>query len=241
MIEEVKETIEDVREKIGDKWFFVIIAGVVVLFLYFLFKDGGTESEEVYYSPSGVAGYPEVGQNSEVVIDSVNQTIDAFSSEILNVLEQTQGSVDNMQDGLDVFKEEVAEKFESVNEQFNATNDYINDGMDKWNDISSKIDSMETEPKVVYVSEPTTTSTTTTKTETTKAPTVTYYQYQTKKGLNTSTSIVDALKASGVDSSMKNRKKIAEMNGISNYTGTAAQNVTMLNKLKSGTLIKTKG
>lgn len=61
-------------------------------------------------------------------------------------------------------------------------------------------------------------------------------KYTTKSGLNTSTSIVDALKASGIDSSMANRKVLAEKNGIKNYTGTYEQNVAMLNKLKAGQL-----
>lgn len=51
-------------------------------------------------------------------------------------------------------------------------------------------------------------------------------------------SIVDALNEIGVDSSYANRKQLAQKNGISNYTGTAAQNTELLNKLKNGTLIK---
>jgi len=51
-------------------------------------------------------------------------------------------------------------------------------------------------------------------------------------------SIVDALKSIGVDSSMSYRKSIAEKNGISGYSGSASQNTQMLNLLKSGTLIK---
>jgi len=51
-------------------------------------------------------------------------------------------------------------------------------------------------------------------------------------------SIVTGLNAVGADSSYAYRQKIAAANGISNYTGTAAQNTTMLNKLKNGTLKK---
>ncbi len=55
---------------------------------------------------------------------------------------------------------------------------------------------------------------------------------------NTSyTSIVEALKSINVDSSYSYRKKIASANSISNYSGSATQNVQMLNMLKSGTLI----
>lgn len=53
-----------------------------------------------------------------------------------------------------------------------------------------------------------------------------------------STSIVEALKAVGADYSYAYREKIAAVNSISNYSGTPAQNTTMLNKLKAGTLKK---
>ena len=51
-------------------------------------------------------------------------------------------------------------------------------------------------------------------------------------------SIVEALKSIGVDSSFNNRKKIAVKNGINNYTGTATQNIELLDKLKAGRLTK---
>ena len=59
------------------------------------------------------------------------------------------------------------------------------------------------------------------------------------KYTGTSVSIIDGLKAVGEkDTSKAHRSKIAVANGIKNYTGTAAQNRTMLNLLKSGKLIK---
>lgn len=51
-------------------------------------------------------------------------------------------------------------------------------------------------------------------------------------------SIVTALNSMVVDSSFGYRKKIAKKNGISLYCGTAAQNIKMLNLLKSGKLLK---
>lgn len=51
-------------------------------------------------------------------------------------------------------------------------------------------------------------------------------------------SIVDGLKSIGVDSSFANRKKIAAANGISGYTGTAAQNNTLCSLAKQGKLKK---
>lgn len=46
--------------------------------------------------------------------------------------------------------------------------------------------------------------------------------------LNTKTSIVDYLKSKGQDSSMQARTQLANKQGISNYTGTANQNVALL-------------
>lgn len=51
-------------------------------------------------------------------------------------------------------------------------------------------------------------------------------------------SIVDALKSIGVDSSYNNRKNIAKKNGISNYSGSASQNTQLLNLLEQGKLKK---
>lgn len=52
----------------------------------------------------------------------------------------------------------------------------------------------------------------------------------------TGTSIVDALKSIGVDSSFSNRKKIALKNGITNYKGTANQNEKLLKLFKENNL-----
>lgn len=54
----------------------------------------------------------------------------------------------------------------------------------------------------------------------------------------TTSSIVTALKAVGADSSYSYRAKIAAANGITNYSGTAEQNLRMVSLLKSGKLVK---
>lgn len=51
-------------------------------------------------------------------------------------------------------------------------------------------------------------------------------------------SIAKALESIGVDGSKTYRTKIAEKNGISGYTGTAEQNIKMLDLLKAGKLLK---
>ena len=63
---------------------------------------------------------------------------------------------------------------------------------------------------------------------------VTYYKKYTGK----SNSIVDAFKESKISSSLENRKKIAKLNGIKDYTRTAKQNTKLLNLFKRGKLVK---
>jgi len=69
----------------------------------------------------------------------------------------------------------------------------------------------------------------------TKTKTVYYPKYRGK-----SSSIVDALKSLKINSSKKNREKIATLNGIKNYKGSASQNTKLINLLKRGKLIKSK-
>lgn len=65
---------------------------------------------------------------------------------------------------------------------------------------------------------------------------ITYYpRYKGK-----SSSIVDALKLLSINPSKSNRKRIATLNGVKNYSGTASQNTKLLNLLKRGKLIKNK-
>ena len=49
-------------------------------------------------------------------------------------------------------------------------------------------------------------------------------------------SLVDALNEINIDSSYKYREKLAKINNIANYRGTAEQNIKMLNLLKQGQL-----
>lgn len=60
-----------------------------------------------------------------------------------------------------------------------------------------------------------------------------------KKYTGKSNSLVDALKSVGIsDTSLTHRQKIAEKNGIKDYSGTASQNIKMLSLLKEGKLKK---
>lgn len=61
---------------------------------------------------------------------------------------------------------------------------------------------------------------------------------QTEKPAYTGSSIVDYLKSSGQDSSFYSRQKLAAEKGITNYTGTAAQNLQLLGILRGDKGVK---
>ena len=280
MIEEVKDFFGDVKDKVGGKGFVAIILVLVGVFLYNLLKNENGGDDTVYYTPSGVAGYPGLEQNADVVIDTLTQNMQGYYDEMLNVMKEHDedstssilgaltDSESNIKGSIDDAKDELTENmglgFDSVHLGFETVENYINDSMSKVEDLSSKIDNIDTSPRVEYVTNYVPVyndgkimnkldelgtgqdklhdkadqiiDIVSVKEKPEETPNV--YEFKTKSGLNTNTSIVDALKATGVDSSMSNRRKIAEANGITNYNGSYSQNVQMLNKLKAGELKK---
>lgn len=265
MIEEVKEMIEDVREKVGDKGFTVIIAGLVGVGAFLVYRSFSSGSSDTYYAPTSVTGYPTVGENADVVMDSVNSAIEgsynSMSGMMDSRLEYIEGVLDTLQTDMDNRTEEVIQNSNqntqhivqnsnqntasiiqnsnqntsSVIQNSNQNKQEIKQVVEEVKQVKNKVDNTENVTQT-YTAPKTTTATP--KATTTATPKKDTYTYTTKSGLNTNTSIVDALKATGADSSFASRKAIAEANGISNYTGSYSQNVSLLNKMKSGNLVK---
>ena len=232
VIEEVKDFADDVKKGIGDKGFYLLIAAAGAFGLYNLLKDNNSNE---YVSATGYASYPDVGENSEVVIDSLSNEIWASHDEVVGAIESSESEV-----------------IQNMDEHFEETNGYIQEGLNNQQEIMDKIEAPRQNSVIEYentvyfdrnqptstssytitdkkpeyavetktvqiVGKPNTKSTTTKSNKTsTKAATSTKkttsttspstYNYTTKKGLNTSTSIVDALKATGANSSMEARK-----------------------------------
>ena len=126
--------------------------------------------------------------------------------------------------------------FTSIIQNSNQNKQEVTQVIEEVKQVASKVENVENVTQSYTTPQPTPTKTTAPKTTTTTPKNT--YTYTTKAGLNTNTSIVDALKATGADSSFSARKKIAEANGITNYTGSYSQNVALLNKMKSGNLQK---
>ena len=261
---EIMEVFDDIKEKVGNKGFYILI-GVAGLFgLYNLVK--GSRSSDNLVPVTTVSSYPDAVTNADTIIDTIQESIDYSKNEIIESMNQGFEATNNyIDEGLASQEKLMEENFDTIQgilDGYTGVTPLPSSGTSSGSSGSSTSSSSSTssgsstssssstsstsKPAGATTTAPTTSTTTTTTTKPTtttttttkKKDTTSYYTYTTKSGLNTSTSIVDALKATGADSSFSNRAKIAEANGISNYTGTASQNVTLLNKLKSGTLKK---
>ena len=268
MIEEVKDLMEDVKEKVGDKGFAVIVICLIAVGAYLVYRSFTTSSPSgtVYYEPTGVTNYPTVGENADVVIDSVNKSIEGsyneLSSEMTSRFEYIEGILDEVQTEMNMNTNDIIntsnqnteyivqtsnQNTQSIIQNSNQNTQAIvqNSNKDKEEIVSVVEKVMETKSIVnndaneTQSYTPPVTQSAPVVSKPAPAPEPETYTYTTKAGLNTNTSIVDALKATGADSSFDARAKLYYANGgTGTYTGSYSQNVQMLNKMKSGNLKK---
>ena len=172
-------------------------------------------------------GLDKVIENNNKLQDTTIQSTDTIRNDISSVSTK----VDNVQNYLTTT---VTPKVDTVQKTVSTVNNTVNTVKNTVTDTAKSVKKVESNTnkikKAVAPAKPKATAKTTPKTN---SKTIKKTNY---KG----NSIVDGLKSVGVNSSYDNRKKIAQANGIKNYTGTAKQNTELLNKLKKGTLKKAK-
>ena len=175
-------------------------------------------------------GLEKVIENNNKIQDTTIQSTDTIRNDISSVSTK----VDNVQNYLTTT---VTPKVDTVQKTVSTVNNTVNTVKNTVTNTAKSVKKVESNTnkikKAVAPAKPKATAKTTPKTTTKKTNTIKKTNY---KG----NSIVDGLKSAGVNSSYDNRKKIAQANGIKNYTGTAKQNTELLNKLKKGTLKKAK-
>lgn len=240
---EIREVIDDVKSKVGDKGFLLIVIGLLAIFLFMLWKQSGDDgSNSTYIVPTGYTSYPDAVTNANVIIDEVNRNTDYDTRLLMDLLEGNQES-NNEQFGV---------IGDLINDNFESTNNYMKDGFENIQNgisgIQSDVDNMQTDITAIKGSTKTNTDLLNSiKKGTTIAGSVgsssssSYYEKTPYKGV----SIVDGLKSIGVYNlggvdvgKVSSRTALAEANGIKNYTGTAKQNTQLLNLLKQGKLKK---
>ena len=260
----IEEVIEDVTEVVKDNKGLVIGGIGVILFIVLITKNksGSNSNSEEYQLATSYSSYPDAVTNANTIIDSLQGSIDASDLDLKEFMSDNfTVAKDYMADGID----KVIENNNKLQDTTIQSTDTIRNDI---NTVNTKVDNVQNyltttvTPKVDRVQK---TVNTVKNTVTNTAKSVKKVESNTnkiKKAVSTAkpkatakttpkntaknikktsykgNSIVDGLKSVGVNSSYDNRKKIAQANGIKNYTGTAKQNTELLNKLKKGTLKK---
>lgn len=170
-------------------------------------------------------GLDKVIENNNKLQDTTIQSTDTIRNDIGTVSTK----VDNVQNYLTTT---VTPKVDTVQKTVSTVNNTVNNVKNTVTSTAKSVKKVESNTnkikKAVAPAKPKATAKTTPKTKNNTIKKTTY------KG----SSIVDGLKSVGVNSSYANRKKLAQANGIKNYTGSPKQNTQLLNKLKKGTLKK---
>lgn len=232
----ITEIGSDIKRTVGGNGVYLLLGGGLLLMVYLLTKQDSSSNLTV---ATGYSAYPDAVTNANVIIGEVNDHTTNELSALKNQLEDTssllQEGDNSILEKIDTSTESITEKINTGTEQLmqsNAENtssilDTVNQNT---NNLSTQISGVENKVNSV-VNNTTVNNTQAPKT----AKTVKYYEpIKSYKG----NSFVDALKKRGVSATMAFRKKIASVNGIKNYTGTAKQNSKLLNLMKKGKLIK---
>lgn len=112
---EIREVFEDMKKGMGDKGFLIFIGAFIFLFVIMLLKDNKSGSELT--TVTSVSSYPDAVTNANVIIDTLQESIEYSEKEI----------IDAMGTG------------------FESTNDYINKGLSSITDLHEKVDNMGAE------------------------------------------------------------------------------------------------
>lgn len=233
----IKEVGNDIKKSLGGNGMYLLLGGGALLLIVYLLSKGDSGSNLTV--ATGYSAYPDAVTNANVIIGEVNDHTTNELSALKSQLEDTstllQEGDNSILEKIDTSTESITEKIDTGTEQIlksnaESTSSILDTVNQNTNNLSTQISGVENKVNNV-VNNTTVNNTQAAKT----AKTVKYYEpIKSYKG----NSFVDALKKRGVNASMKFRKKIASVNGIKNYTGTAKQNSKLLNLMKKGKLVK---
>ncbi|HBG2429422.1 DUF3597 family protein [Clostridioides difficile] len=234
--------------KKNKNFFMIAVGGVAFLGIVALFKSNSSDSGGGLEQPSGYDGYPQIADNTESIMNATTQllnealagqnesikdlaesmkdqtqaTQEMINSQFELIQENNKSQLEMFMENMDLLKDSFTESMSYVQEQNKSFMEQTNKIAQSISDTASKVN--ETVNKIPSEIP-------------TKAPEKKPEENKKKPLISSGykgVSIVDALKYSGVDSSMANRKKLAEKMGIKGYKGTAKQNDLLLKLLRQG-------
>lgn len=232
----ITEISSDIKRAVGGNGVYLLLGGGALLLIIYLLSKSDSGSNLTV--ATGYSAYPDAVTNANVIIGEVNDhttnELSALKSQLEDTSSLLQEGDNSILEKIDTSTESLTEKINTGTEQLiqnnaESTSSILDTVNQNTNNLSTQISGMENKVNTVANNTTVTSSTTNTSKK------VKYYDaIKTYKG----NSFVDALKKRGVNASMSFRKKIASVNGIKNYTGTAKQNSKLLNLMKKGKLIK---
>lgn len=146
----IEEVFEDIKDSIGDKGFLFLLGGVALLFIFQLLKSGNSSNSDTSQVVL-TASYPDAVTNANVIIDTLQNSIDYSELEMKEYLSQksteTHSKLDDMSSSMNeglgelgTFIQDTGSSLEDfLADNFEATNDYINTGLDSQKDLLNSL------------------------------------------------------------------------------------------------------
>lgn len=125
---EIKEVFEDIKDKVGDKGFLILIGVAVIFGLIMFLKSSDNSSSEKVTTVTSVSSYPDSVTNANVIIDSIQNSIDYSEGIITEKIEALDDKIDT---------------------QFTATNNYISEGLQSAVDLNDKVTGLSDKVDVI--------------------------------------------------------------------------------------------
>lgn len=111
-MDSIMEVFDDVKETIGEKWYYIALAGVGILFLLSLAADKKNDSMKVV---TGITSYPDAVTNANVIIDTLQDSIAGLGNDMHSEFENTNNLINS---GFESTKDFIQEGFEKQEELF---------------------------------------------------------------------------------------------------------------------------
>ena len=141
---EIKEVFDDIKDGLGDKGFLIFIGACVLLFIFNYSKQTNSDLVPV----TGATHYPDVGENANVVISTLQDSIQYSEDEMKEYMYLNFEATNNfIEDGLEAQNKLMEESFEQVHggiDDLKAGQASINANISYWGDkVYRKVDRLK--------------------------------------------------------------------------------------------------
>lgn len=228
---DIREIESTVKKTFGDNGMIFLVGGFIIVFAIVYFTQSKQQETETVKITGAYNSYPDTVTNADTITDTMQESVNYQTEELKEYLDSKLNGYDSQEFDKVVSNNSVYGDSTEISEGLDTLTKAVNNLTTAQNNTNKAVTNklqevIDTNKSVVG-----------TNNGSVKQGGSTEYFSKTPY---TGVSIVDGLKAIGEYnlSSYSGRSQIAKANGIKNYTGTANQNLELLNRLKKGTLIR---